>query len=46
MKKVKGLSRKKKNVIDNSMVITTGKARWEEGKGGLNGDGRRLGLGW
>ena len=46
--KLKGLRKKKKKTLidtDNSMVITTGKARWEEGKGGLNGDGRRLGLG-
>ena len=33
---------------DNSMMITRGKGGWEvvdEGKGGINGDGRRLDLG-
>ena len=31
------------------MVITRRKGRWgevEEGKGGINGDGRRLDFGW
>ena len=50
MKKGKEL-RKKKNLIDtdNSMVITRGKGEWgdiEGGKGAINGDGRRLDLGW
>ena len=34
--------------IDNSMVITRGKlvVGGGESKGGINGDGRRLDLGW
>ena len=34
--------------MDNSVVIASGEGRWkevEEGKGGINGDGRRLDLG-
>ena len=52
VKKVKGLSKKKKKPLidtDNSVVITRGKGGWrevEESKEGINGDGRRLGLGW
>ena len=43
--------RKQKNLvdIDNSRVITRGKGGWgetEEDKGGINGDKRRLDLGW
>ena len=49
VKKMKVLS-KEKNLIDtdNSMVITRGKGGWgevEEGKEGINGDEKRLGLG-
>ena len=43
MKKV--VSKKRKQpFIDNSMVVTRGKGRGEvgEGKGVINGDGRRL----
>ena len=39
----------RKPIIDNSTVITSGKEGWgevEKGKGGINGDGRRLDLGW
>ena len=52
MKKVKGLSTKKKKTppnTDNSMVITRGKCAWgevEEGKEGIEGDGRRLDFRW
>ena len=47
MKKLKGL--RKKNLIDNSVVIMKEKWRWGEageGKGGINGDGKRHDLGW
>ena len=40
--------RKKLMDMDNSVVIASGEGRWkevEEGKGGINGDGRRLDLG-
>ena len=51
MKKVEGLSKKKKKSLtdtDSSMVITGGKggSGEVEGRGGINGDGRRLHLGW
>ena len=39
----------KKPITDNSIVITKGKWGWEEaeeGKGGINGEGERLDLGW
>ena len=49
----KGEGNKQKNKpidTDNSMVIARGKERSmgevEEGKGGVNADGRRLGLDW
>ena len=43
--------KKKKTLIDtdSSMVITRGKGGWwevEEGKGGINGDGSKVNLGW
>ena len=43
--KVKGLGTK----THNSAVITRGEGAWEvvgKGKGGINGDGRRLDLRW
>ena len=49
VEKVKGLSKTgKKNLSrDYSMVMTRGKGRrgGKRGKGGINGDGRRLDLG-
>ena len=51
MRKVKGLSKeknRKNHGPNNSMVITRGKWGWgqvKEGKGEINGDGRRLDLG-
>ena len=48
VKKGKGL-RKKPSETNNSMVITRGEGVWgegEEGKSRINGDGRRLDLGW
>ena len=45
----KGIKQRKKIVDrDKSMLTTTGKGQWgevEEGKEGINGDGRRLDLG-
>ena len=51
MRRLKGLIRKKKERLrdrDNSMVIDGGRGLEgvEEGNGGINGDGRRLDLGW
>ena len=52
MENVKGSKKKKKNLtdMDKSMMITKRKTGvWgevEEGIGGLNGDGRRLDMGW
>ena len=53
MKKAKGLSKTTtSNTLidtDSSVVIPRGKVGWEEveeGEGGINGDGRRLDLGW
>ena len=48
---MKGLSKKMKNLVDTDkcMVITRGKGEWGEvveGKGAINGDGRRLDLEW
>ena len=43
--KVKGL-REKLTDTDNSTVITGVVGGIEGGKGGINGDGRRLDLGW
>ena len=51
VEKVKRLSKNNKKLtgIDYSMVMTRGEGGWgdvEDGKGGINGDGRRLDLGW
>ena len=50
MKKVKGLSKNKLTDTNSSLVITRGKEKGvgevEEGKEGMNDDGRKLELGW
>ena len=51
MKKRRDQVKKQKNLIDtdNSMVITRGEGEWgqvEEGKGSVDGDGRRLNFRW
>ena len=49
LKKMKALNKKKLIDTDNSMVTTRGKerrGRQKKVKGGINGDGRRLDLGW
>ena len=52
-KKGEGIKPREKKIqlidTDNSMMITTGKGEWgevKEGRGGKNGDGRGLDLGW
>ena len=49
LKKMKALNKKKLIDTDNSMVTTRGKerrGRQKKVKGEINGDGRRLDLGW
>ena len=49
MNKMKGLIKTRAHNTDNSMGITRGQGRVGEvveGKVGVNGDGRRLDLGW
>ena len=51
MRRMKGLSKEKMGrLLDtDSVLITRGKGVWwevGESKGGINGDGRRLDLGW